>query len=362
MDRRRYLRRGVGLSVALFAGCSSPDTGSATTDSGGTTTTTTSTAGSTDDGGVYVQTFLEEMAMAGRTRAGEYEVALLFTVPHRFWTVTGEERSVVPIDDDDAVHLMAVVWDRETRTVLPGTGLSVEVNRAGRLISEEVIYPMLSQRMGFHYGGNFPLPGDDTYTVDVSVGALPENGVRTTGAFGGRFADPATGTIDLEYSPATRASVSSRDVDQGGSPGALAPMEMGVPVGRAPEASALPGESVGTARSGDARFVETLLDDPPTGVNGTGPYLAVSPRTPYNRLDIPGMGLSASLTRGDSTVADEALTRTLDPNLGYHHGTTLPATESGDRLRVRVETPPQVARHEGYERAFLEMPDMELQL
>jgi len=361
MQRRRYLRRGVALSVALLAGCNRPDTGSTTTSTDGTTTTTTPTTESTD-GGVYVQTFVEQMAMAGQTRAGEYAVALFFTVPHRFWTVTGEEQSPVPIDDDDAIHLMAVVWDSETGTVLPGTGLSVELNRAGRLVSEEVIYPMLSQRMGFHYGGNFSLPEDDTYTVDVSVGALPANGVRTTGAFRGRFVDPATGTVALEYSPGTRAQVSSREVDQGGSPGALEPMDMGVPIGRAPEESALPGETIGTARSGDAVFVATLLDAPPAGVDGNGPYLAVSPRTPYNRLVVPGMGLSASLTRGDSMVADRPLTRTLDPELGYHHGTTLPAPESGDRLRLTVETPPQVARHEGYERAFLDMPEMTLQL
>jgi hypothetical protein len=36
--------------------------------------------------------------------------------------------------------------------------------------------------------------------------------------------------------------------------------------------------------------------------------------------------------------------------------------ESGDTLELRVTTPPQVARHEGYETAFLEMPPTELTL
>ena len=358
MDRRRFLHRGVGLSAALLAGCNRPDIGATTTRSTGTATPT----GEGDGDGVYVQSFVERMAMAGRTRAGEYAVALLVTIPHRFWTVTTRERAAVPIADDDSVHLMALVWDPETRTVLPGTGLSVELTRDGRLVSEEVIYPMLSQRMGFHYGGNFALPGDGTYAVDVSVGALPANGVRTTGAFEGRFADPATGTIDLAYTPETRNQVSSRAVDRGGDPGALAPMDSDLPIGRAPDSSALPGDVIGTARSGDARFLVTLLDTAPAGVDGSGPYLAVSPRTPYNRLAIPGMKLRGRLARGDRTVTSATLSRTLDPTLGYHYGATLPATESGDRLWLTVATPPQVARHEGYERAFLVMPDMELTL
>src|SRR6056297_439167 len=122
MDRRRFLHGGVGLSAALLAGCNRPESG-ATTSSNATGTTSPTDEG--NGGGVYVQSFVERMATAGRTRAGEYAIALLFTIPHRFWTVTNDERAAVPIDDDDAIHLMALVWDPETRTVLPGTGLSV---------------------------------------------------------------------------------------------------------------------------------------------------------------------------------------------------------------------------------------------
>jgi len=50
------------------------------------------------------------------------------------------------------------------------------------------------------------------------------------------------------------------------------------------------------------------------------------------------------------------LTRTLDPELGYHYGAALPESlASGDELTLTVDTPPQLARHEGYERAFLQM-------
>jgi arylsulfatase A-like enzyme len=56
--------------------------------------------------------------------------------------------------------------------------------------------------------------------------------------------------------------------------------------------------------------------------------------------------------------------RTLDPGLGYHYGAALgdTAVESGDDLTLEVPTPPQVARHEGYETAFVDMAPVEVSL
>jgi len=96
-----------------------------------------------------------------------------------------------------------------------------------------------------------------------------------------------------------------------------------------------------------------MLDEPPAGVEKTGRYLAVSARTPYNRLVIPAMALTGTLERGGETVFEDELVRTLDPDLGYHYGAAIGSVESGDDLTVSVDTPPQVARHEGYETAFL---------
>ena len=358
MHRRRFLRLGVA-AAALAAGCSTPDD-SATTTAPATRTATATPAG-TDDGGVYVQSFVEGMATPGRTTAGEYAVALHATVPHQFWTITGDERSVVPREDADTLHLMAAVWDPETGVDLTETGLSVEITRDGTLVSEEVIYPMLSQRMGVHYGGNFGLDGDGTYTAAVSVGGTS---IRRTGAFRGRFGDPATAEIDFTLDDALRREIDTRAVDQAGDPGAVAPMATEFPIGRAPTEAELPGDVRGTATSGDAELVVTLLDEPPAGVDAAGPYLAVSARTPYNRLVLPAMSLSARLSRDGDTRHEGTLTRTLDPDLHYHYGTALAGTgvASGDTLRLTVETPPQVARHEGYETAFLTMPPATLTL
>ncbi|WP_435066598.1 iron transporter [Haloplanus sp. C73] len=299
--------------------------------------------------GIYYPSHVEGMAPIGTATRGDYAVGLFYSYPHRFWTVTGDDTSLTSIERDDSVHLMASVWDPETGIVLPETGLSLEIVRDGSLVSQETIYPMLSQPMGFHYGANFGLDGDGTYTVRVNVGAVS---TRRTGAFADRFADPATIDFPFEYSASTKNEIS---FEQGGdrvaTPGAVEPMSMDMlPDATAPSEAELPGRVLGSSLSNDARLVATALDNPPEGVDGEGPYLAVSARTRYNEMVIPAMGLSGTLTRDGDTVFEGELTRTLDPALGYHYGSTVDQT--GDSLTLSVDVQPQVARHEGYETAF----------
>ncbi|MFB6132477.1 MAG: hypothetical protein ABEJ44_03625 [Halanaeroarchaeum sp.] len=89
-------------------------------------------------------------------------------------------------------------------------------------------------------------------------------------------------------------------------------------------------------------------------------YLAVSPRTPYNRYGLPFMGLSATATRNGSTIVETPLRAGLDPALSLHYGAVVDALEPGDEVEIAVETPPQMARHEGYETAFIEMPPVQV--
>jgi len=363
MDRRRFLVAAGTVTTGSLAGCQASDGTSDVTEStatGSTTTTVTTTAEREVPDGIYVQSFREQMAMQGMTETGDYGFAVMFTVPHTFWTVTGNTVSRTERTPEDSMHLMASVWDADTELALPETGLSVEISRDGSLVSEEVIYPMLSQPMGFHYGGNFSLDGDGTYTAELSVGAT---NTRRTGAFTDRLDDPTTATLDLEFTEDSRAAVSSQPIDQGGQPGALQPMEMmSTPKAIAPARDDLPGTVRGSARSDDADFVATTLDSPPAGVDGSGQYLAISARTRYNGYVLPAMALEGTLTRGDETAFDGSLTRTIHPDLGYHYGATVDSIQAGDDLALSVTTIPQVARHEGYETAFGapdgEMPDV----
>ncbi|AZH26104.1 iron transporter [Haloplanus aerogenes] len=301
--------------------------------------------------GIYHPSHVEGMKMAGTASSGDYAFGLFYSYPHRFWNVNGDSVSLTEIEEDDAVHLMASVWDPETGTVLPDTGLSLEIYRDGSLVSQEAIYPMLSQPMGFHYGANFGLEGEGTYDVRLSVGAMS---TRRTGAFAGRFGDPTTAEIPFEYSEAAKNEISFEVFDEeAATPGAVDPMSMdALPNAFAPLESDLPGRVLGSAMSNDAKLVATALETPPEGVEGDGPYLAVSARTRYNRMVIPAMALSGTLTRDGETVYDGELARTLDPDLGYHYGAVVDGVESGDELTLSVTVQPQTARHEGYETAF----------
>jgi hypothetical protein len=316
--------------------------------------------------GVYHPTHVDGMEMVGtgESNDSEYAVALAYTYPHRFWRVDGAAESVEAATrerpDGEDVHLMGLVWDPETGRTLPEAGVSVGIRRDGEPLDEQVIYPMLSPQMGFHYGANFALEGDGEYTVEVTVGGT---GVRRTGAYRGRFEEAATVTVPFEYSAAARDDIPvERTPERAGDPDVPPVMNMDVPLGVAPVPDSLPGTGHGTAAAGDLRLAVRTLEAPPTGVDGDGTYLAVSARTPYNGLVVPMTRLGATLERDGETAFEGRLRRTFDDRLGYHYGAVVDSVESGDELAVGVRTPPQVARHEGYETAFLEVPDAELTL
>ncbi|WP_435318618.1 DUF7350 domain-containing protein [Haloarchaeobius sp. TZWSO28] len=353
MRRRRLLRALPAAALPAVAGCLGDGRdGTATPPpaptSQSTRPTTAEPAGPT---GVYVQSYREGMAMFGPVTSGDFTFGLMLAVPHDFWTVTATERSAKKKTDQHAVHLMAQVWHEESGQVLADTSLSVEILQDGELVSEEVIYPMLSQRMGFHYGGNFTLAGDGSYTAKLSVAGLQ---IGRMGSFADKFGEPTTAEVDFEFTQQVRDKLTIQELDAAGQKGAIRPMQMGdMPVGLAPKPEALPGTTIGTERVDDADLVAKYVDGGRFAGSGES-YLYVSARTPYNDLLLPMMGLDA-LVRDSQTKFDGQLSRAVDPDLSYHYGATVPSLQSGDEVEIGVVVPPQVARHEGYERAFLQM-------
>jgi len=359
MQRRDYVRLCLGAGAVGLAGCSDLIR----------TREVTSTPPILEDrpDRVYYPTHVDGMAMVdmAETDDGEYAFALMYTYPHRFWrvdatTTEAEEANLHDVDGSNDIHLMAVVWDPKTGRVLPDTGMSVDIARDGEALDEQVIYPMLSARMGFHYGANFKLDGEGTYDVTMSVGGT---NVRRTGEYVGRFSDPASVTVPFEFTTEKRDELGiERAGDRAGEAAVPSVMDMNHPLGVAPELEELPGTHHGTAESGEAKLAVVSLSERPDGVDGEGDYLAVSARTPYNELVLPGMALDARIERGGETVFEGALERTFDDSLDYHYGAAVDDIQAGDELTLEVVTHPQVARHEGYETAFLQMPNAELTL
>jgi hypothetical protein len=311
---------------------------------------------------VYVPAMTEGMEMYGRTTAGRYGVALTYSYPHRFWTLSGTETSKTVVETDDDVHLMVSLWDRESGMALPlDSGLTLEIRDSEGLVTEEVAYPMLSQQMGLHYGGNFALSGEGEYEARVHIGGVS---MRRTGAFEGAFESARTATIPFAFDTGALHDVSISQPDDAGERGAIPPMEMDeVPVGRAPAVESLPGRHLGEGTAGDAVFEAFVIDGGDTdGRFGSDAYLYVSARTPHNRVVLPMMGLRVVLKREESVALEGSLSSTLDPGMGYHYGTLVPEIREGDSLTLETAVPPQIARHDGYETAFMDMGDVSMRV
>ena len=348
MNRRRFLGVAGAAGLTGIAGCAGFST---------TTYSANPPVVENPPDAVYVPSHVEGMEMVGMGDAGDARVAVTYSYPHRFWTVEQDGTAFVTrrvdIGSDDAVHLMTTVWEPETGVVVPNTGLSIEISAGGELVSEEVVYPMLSQQMGFHYGANFPLDGNDVYDVRVSVGATS---VRRFGSLATRLDEPATTTVSFDYREGARNEISYTEFGESrrGQRDAVAPMSMeAMPVGRVPPSDAVAGTALGEATIGDLVLRGYAVE---TDRFGDDPFLVVTAGTPYNDLVVPGMALSARVPGEGRAAFAGQLDPGLDPELGFHYGAPVPGLGGDDTgtVELTVEIPPQVARHEGYETAFLE--------
>jgi len=338
---------------------------------------------------VYKPTHREPFIHLDMVEAGEYVLLPHFTYPHQFWLMSGAETVEERPDIDDSMHLMVAFWDRESGKILPvDAGAELVIIQDGEPVDEPVApWPMIAQEMGFHFGDNVAVPGDGSYTVEVTMNPID---VRKTGAFEGRFEETVTATFELDYSDEQRqellANTEFLDQEEWGQPGALEPTDHGdhdhgdghddghnhdddghdhgddshdhsdheIPSPSLPPAEEYPGQDLGTHTSGDADFVVRYLEGTRLAEEGEN-YLLVSPRTPHNRFPLPDMSLSVS---GD---IEAELVQTLDSDQGHHYGASV-TLEPGDEFDLVVESPPQVARHQGYETAFIEMPAMTVEV
>ena len=347
MDRRRFLAAAGLAGAGLVAGCGSLQEQS----------TRSPPLVENRPDATYYPTHSEGMKMIGMGDAGEYKVGLTYSYPHRFWTVTGTTAEQVTIRDADSVHLMASVWDPETNMVLPiQSGVSITVESDGETVADKQPWPMVSQNMGFHYGDNYQIDGEGVYDITVRVEGMTE---RRLGSFSGKFGGAGELNTNWEFSRSARDNISyTEHPDRQGSRAAVGLMNMEMmPTSQAPAPEDLPGELLGTAKGSDEVYAATWLTDADFLDSGQS-YLAVSVRTPYNRVPLPMMSLDGTVDVGGETVYDDAFSAAVHPDVGYHYGAVVEATGEPS---VSVETigPSQVSRHEGYETAFLGTPTVE---
>jgi uncharacterized protein involved in high-affinity Fe2+ transport len=302
----------------------------------------------------YVPTHVEGMEMVDMRTQGRYRCALAYTYPHRFWTVTGSDTDRVNPQGEDSAHVMVMVWDAETGVVLPGTTPHVELVGPGGEPTSMSPWEMLSQPMGVHYGDNVVLSGEGRYDVTVRVPPLATRHTTTTD-YG---SDPLEFTFAMTFEQRTLENLSYEDIpsDREGTPGAVSPMDMpAVTSSQVPARESFPGEVSGVERTGGASLLMATRESAGQFAQDSDEtYLVASLRTPHNRYALPAASLTATVEREGETVYDDRLTATLDPEMGPHYGAVVPSDASPDSVTVNVETPPQLARHEGYETAFFD--------
>ena len=345
MNRRRFLV-GAGLAgVSTLAGCGSLQSQS----------TRAPPLVENRPEATYLPTDREGMAMIGTGEAGDYMVGLTYSFPHRFWTVTGGNAEQVSIRDADSVHLMATVWDPETQLVLPvSAGVAITISQDGDTVAEKPPWPMISQNMGFHYGDNYELAGDGLYDVSVRVQGMTE---RRLGALSDRFGSAGEMSVQFDFAQSALEELTYEEFpDRQGSREALSLMNMEMmPTSQVPAAEDLPGDLLGTASGSDEVYAATWLADADFLADGES-YLAVSVRTPYNRVPLPMMSLDGVVEADGETVFEDALTESIHLDIGYHYGAVVGSTTQSPSVTVETVAPPQVSRHEGYETAFLGTP------
>jgi hypothetical protein len=388
LTRRRVLAASAAATAGL-AGCSSDDGGD-TDDGGGNETTparqpvdaddrpgSNPTAELVDDppARVYLPTHQDGMQMLSMQQAGEYTVMPHWSYSHTFWLVRGDE-TTEETPGARSLHFMFMIRDSETGQQLPVNVVGpMRVQKDGNVVGRPGRpWPMISQGMGFHFGDNREfatdghsgsLPEEGTYEIELQLRPIS---VRKTGAFAGRFEEPTTASFEFEFRQEQFETINERtqnfEESRWGEAAAAEPMMMGnmemngdMGMGL-PPAEEYPGELLGRAADGslpsshDADFVVSYVEDSRLATDGSG-YLAVSPRTPYNRIPLPEMTLSAE------GAVDGEFEETLDDELGHHYG--LSATlGAGEQFELVVDSPPQVARHRGYQTAFLDMPPMSI--
>lgn len=311
---------------------------------------------------VYHPSVTEGMAMYGTATADDCAIALMYSYPHRFWVVTGDRKNKVVVNDDDSLHLMASVWERQSATTLP-TNVSIAIRRNGETVGKRSLWPMLSPTMGFHYGDNISLDGEGSYIARVSVEPMQ---TRRIGTLDGTLTETRTVDIPFEFDTNDAYDLPIHRFDEkagtNDTPELLTMKRL--PQGTAPSKDDMPGTILGEASSGTgrARFVVTVLENAARVPTDGQPYLAVSARTPYNRVVLPFMSISVTIKRNGREIVTAPLRSAVGPVLKHHYGTAVGSLKAGDVLTITPQTPPQTARHDGYETAFIDMSSVRITL
>ena len=171
---RRGLAPGVAgcVVVALLAGCASANKTSSTTtaaaSSGATSMAAMNMGGSGKAMSVNGIKPVPTQRLASATWQGmKIEAQAMTAVP--FFVFNGTREQKIKPPKNTSFHLMVMLNDAHTGVPIPYAGVWATIRKAGKVVYDERMWPMISAFMGPHYGNNVSLPGAGSYQMSLLV-------------------------------------------------------------------------------------------------------------------------------------------------------------------------------------------------
>ena len=109
----------------------------------------------------------------------------------------GKQKLVHPTMKDD-LHLMVMLNDASSGTAIPYSSVWATIRKAGKLVYDERLWPMLSRYMGVHYGNNVALAGAGTYQLTLLIS--PPQAARHM-EYDNRWLTPHRVTLSFDWHP-----------------------------------------------------------------------------------------------------------------------------------------------------------------
>ncbi|HVW88239.1 MAG TPA: iron transporter [Gaiellaceae bacterium] len=81
----------------------------------------------------------------------------------------GTAQQMVRPTAKDSFHLMVALADASTNYAIPYSSVWTTIRKAGKIVFDERLWPMISRYMGPHYGNNVSLPSAGLYRLTLLV-------------------------------------------------------------------------------------------------------------------------------------------------------------------------------------------------
>jgi len=91
------------------------------------------------------------------------------SAPATFILLNGSSQQIVRPTTKDSFHLMVTLSDTSTGYAIPYSSVWATIKKAGKVVVDEQLWPMISRYMGPHFGDNVALPTAGTYQLSLLI-------------------------------------------------------------------------------------------------------------------------------------------------------------------------------------------------